>query len=364
MKTLPAKILAIFCLCILSFACQQQSKVETEINTAGQKFIANETAKKIDALMQQHHMDAKYNGTILVADDGEVIYKAAFGIANIEAKIPMELSSQFYIASVAKQMTCMGIMILTEEGKLTYDDKISTFFPDLPDWADEVSVRNMMNHTSGIPDYYEMNVPRPGFTNDDVYEALLKVDTLDFPVGSDYSYSNSAYVLLSMIITEASGLSFGEFMEQKIFQPLEMGNSLVYDQSVPEMPKRAIGYTLDLKKDDYQFFTTGGGGIFSNIEDIFKWDQALYTDVLISQESLKEAYRPVKLTNDSLSYYGFGWRLDKEDPNIVQHSGSLNGFRTYIRRELDRKHTIILLTNHSNSWLSDIQEEIAQVLNN
>lgn len=345
------------------FSCQSEVSQTGEKPDNG-KVIINETAEKIDALLSSYHDSSKYNGTILVADQGELIYKAAFGVASVEKEFPMAPESQFYLASVAKQMTCMGIMILENEGKLDFDDKIRIFFPDLPSWADKVSVRNMMNHTSGIPDYYEMDVPRPGFTNDDVYQALLDVEKLDFPVASAYSYSNSAYVLLSMIIIEVSGQSYGEFMQKKIFEPLGMTNTLVYDQQTPEMPTRAIGYTKTFEIDDYQYFTTGGGGIFSNVEDVFKWDQALYTDQLIPNGKIQDAYQPATLTNDSLSYYGFGWRLDKDAPNLVQHSGSLNGFRTYIIRQLDTQTTIILLTNHTNTWLSDILNDIGKIIEN
>lgn len=317
---------------------------------------------EIARLMAQYHEAAKFNGTALVAEKDHIIYRQAWGVADVEQGIPLEPTTQFYLASVAKQFTCMAIMMLEAEGKLSVDDYIRRFFPDLPVWADSVRLRHLMNHTSGIPDYYDLGIARPGFTNADVYDALLKVDKLDFTPNSQYAYSNSGYVLLSMVIERVSGQSFKQFMESRIFQPLNMKHSLVFDAQTPPIPGRAIGYTPDLKRDDYQFYTTGGGGIFSNVDDLFLWNRALYTDQLISQQKLQQAYTPATLADGTLSHYGFGWRIDPENPQVVQHSGSLNGFRTFIRREMDKQYCIILLTNHSNDWLEEIVMKLVDIL--
>lgn len=169
-----------------------------------------------------------------------------------------------------------------------------------------------------------------GLNNDGVFELLVKQEALDFEPGSQFSYSNGGYVLLSMIVEKVSGEPFHEFMKTNIFTPLEMTSTLVYDKSEPTVAKRAIGYNMVGKLDDYEIFTTGAGGIYSNLDDLFKWDQALNSDQLVSPESLNEAYQPYVLSSADTSNYGFGWVIDQEN-NWVGHSGSLSGFRTYLR---------------------------------
>lgn len=324
---------------------------------------ASSRRARIDSLLSAYHRLGQFNGTALVSDGQGMVYQTALGIGNVETEAPLEVESRFYLASVAKQMTCMAIMLLEDRDSLGFDDPIQRYFPSLPPWATEVTIRHMMTHTSGIPDYYEMDIPRPGFTNEDVFQALQQVESLDFPPGTDYAYSNSAYVLLSMIVDRASGMTFKQFMESQVFEPLGMEHSVVLDAASPPVTDRVLGYTLELEKDDYQYRTTGGGGIFSNVEDVYKWSQGLDAYTLLPAEKLLQAYEPVRLANDSLSYYGFGWRISKAVPGLVQHSGSLNGFRTFIRRQLDKKNCIILLTNHSNPWLSEIVDQVSNVLN-
>ena len=195
-----------------------------------------------------------FNGTVLVSKGDEVIYRKAFGFADLETNKELVPESSFYLASVSKQFTTMAVMILKEQGKLSYDDKLSQYFPDFPSYADSISIEHMMTHTSGIPDHYGLNAYKKGLNNEDVYQLLIKQEKLDFSPGSRFRYSNGGYVLLSMIVEKASGQPFHEFMEAAIFSPLGMDKTLVYDQSEPEVTNRAIGYNATGKKDDYEIF--------------------------------------------------------------------------------------------------------------
>lgn len=318
----------------------------------------------IDLLMNYSHKNGLFNGAVLVSQNNEVIYRNSFGYTDFDKNELLIPESSFYLASVSKQFTTMAVMILMERGKLSYEDKLSDYFSDFPEYADNVTIRHMMTHTSGIPDHYGLNAYKVGLNNDDVYTLLVKQEDLDFEPGSQYSYSNGGYVLLSMIIEKASGEPFHEFMKTNIFIPLEMDNTLVYDRSEPKVENRAIGYNSNGELDDYEIFTTGAGGIYSNVDDLFKWDQALNSDQLISSKSLNEAYQPYVLSSGDTSYYGFGWGINQKK-NWVGHSGGLSGFRTYLRRYPDNGDTFILLTNKGDAFaMGEINSSLEKILAN
>jgi len=315
---------------------------------------------KIDSLMQSQFEQGKFNGTILVADSNGIIYDNAFGWADKKEGDTLTTQTVFYMGSVAKQFTAMSLMLLKHEGKVKFDESIRKYFPELPQLMDEITLSHMLTHTSGLPDYYDLGKFKPGFTNEDVLEVAKEIDSLEFEPGSQYAYSNTAYVLLSMLVERISGQSWRNFLEKQIFAPLEMNYSEVYDQTEPALPHRAKGHSQNGSLDDYQAFTTGGGGIFSNIYDIYLWDQALYTDRLLGQHDISQAYNPTQLNDGKISYYGWGWMLDKDNPNIVFHSGSLAGYRTYIYRDLGKRFTIIVLSNFTND-AAEIKDQLLGV---
>lgn len=344
----------LYCLLPLLYLTACQSDPESS---------APSTAEQLDSLMSYSHENGLFNGTVLVSKNNDVIYRKAFGYADFEKGEELMPESDFYLASVSKQFTTMAIMILKERGELSYEDKLSKFFPDYPSYADSITIRHMMTHTSGIPDHYRLNAYKPGLSNQDVYELLVRQEQLDFKPGSQEAYSNGAYVLLSMIVEEVAG-PFHEFMKDNIFDPLGMDHSLVYDHSEPQVPNRAIGHNAIGDKDDYEIFTTGAGGIYSNVDDLYKWDQALQANKLVSRETLMEAYQPYILSSGDTSYYGFGWSLDP-GRNWVGHSGSLSGFRTYLRRYPDKGDAFVLLTNMGRSFaMGQINDGLEQILKN
>jgi CubicO group peptidase (beta-lactamase class C family) len=324
---------------------------------------SNIKQKQIDELMNYCFENGIFSGTILIAENSEVIYNKAFGFSDFESKKKLNTNDAFYLASVSKQFTSMAVMILKERGMLNYNNKLSEYFPQFPDYADKVTIENLMTHTSGIPDYYNLGIYKPGLTNNDVLEVLIRQDSLNFQPGEKYSYSNGGYVLLALIVEKVSGESFHNFLKNNIFDPLGMNNSLVYDESHNEIPNRAIGYNMFEEINDYNIYTSGAGGIFSITEDLFKWDKALYTDKIIKLETLQRAFTPYRLNDDSLTNYGYGWRIYNDDKGkIVMHSGGLAGFRTYIERHLDTKSTIIILTNKGDAFQMSTTEALRNIL--
>ena len=306
------------------------------------------TASKIDQLFKHAYAKGLFNGTVLVAKKGEVLYKNAFGMAEIATNRKLNVESSFYLASVSKQFTATCIMMLKEQGKLGYDDTLEKYFPDFPDYVKSVTIKHMLTHTSGIANHYNLGIYKPGLTNQDVYETLIKQEQLNFVPGSQYEYSNGAYVMLALIAEKVSGMPLHAFMEKHIFKPLDMSRSLVYHEGTPEIENRAVGYTETGTLNDYEILTTGAGGLFSTVEDIYKWDMALYTDVLVSQATLEEAFTPITLSTGEVSNYGYGWGIiENNGKKSVLHTGSLSGYRTVFRRNLYDKSGYVMLTNFS-----------------
>ncbi len=327
--------------------------------------VTETESAKIEKLMQYSYENGMFNGVILVSQNGKPIYKSAFGYADKNNNQMLNDSSVFYLASVSKQFTAMAIMILKEQNKLSYNDKLSSYFPEFPDYADSITIKQLLTHTSGIANHYRFGIYKKGLTNNEVKEALVKQEQPDFTPGDKFSYSNGGYVLLALIVEKVSGMSFHKFMETNIFKPLEMNHTLVYDESAPKIGNRAVGYNQSGALDDYEIFTTGAGGIFSTIDDLFLWDQALYSGKLIPKITLEEAFSRAKLNDGESINYGYGWGVsEKDEQKSVHHSGGLNGYRTFIKRNLYNKSGYIILTNHGdaseNAAIMDALDDILE----
>ena len=321
--------------------------------------IAQSDFHRIDSLMKARHQAGEFNGTVLVVVEGTVLYREAFGMAEKDRRLNED--TPFYLGSVSKAFTGMAIMILAEKDKLEFDDQVSKYFPELPGFTESLTIRNLLNHTSGLPDYYNMGKYVDGMTNDMVLKVILELDSLEFEPGQAYSYSNTGYVLLSLLIERVTGNSYRKFVTKQIFKPTGMKHSKIIDGTRPKPSDRARGYTRTGKEDDYQAFTTGAGGIYSQIDDLYLWDQALYGTGLVKGETLSMAFSPARLNSGEYSYYGFGWMLEAQKPRVVQHSGSLAGFRTYFYRDTEKRNTVILLSNNTHD-VGIIKQEIVKII--
>ena len=318
--------------------------------------------QRLDSLFVSWKEVGRFNGNVLIELPDTTITKV-MGVSRHNTGMLLNDTDAFYIGSLAKQFTAMAILISVENNKLSLDDTLGIYFPDLPDFTHAITIRQMLNHTSGLPDYYNLGVFESGFTNTKVIDAMKNIDNLDFPSGSKYSYSNSAYVLLSVIVEKVSGFSFKDFLSENIFNPLKMVNTMVYDTTRPRLPPRALGHYPGGTVHDYNAFTTGGGGIFSNIYDLQKWVHALDSGLFIKESLYEQMYLPAQLTDGSLSYYGFGWMLNEENEDILKHSGSLAGFRSYLYRNREKGITIVTLSNFTDD-VETLNNEILHVLAN
>lgn len=316
---------------------------------------------QLDSLFQQLHDQGAFNGTAYVRDSLGEEYTVALGIRSLVPLDSLRTETPFYIGSLAKQFTAFGIMLLEAENRLSLQDPVRKFFPELPAFMDSVSVRHLLTHTSGIPDYYDAGIFKPGFSNQQVLTFARELDSLEFKPGEAFSYSNTAYVLLSLILEKSSGYSFHQFMAQRIFTPLGMNHSQVWDSLHTQIPHRAVGYAPDSTLDDYQAFTTGGGGIFSTVGDLAIWEKALNDERLLPHAQMARAYQPTKLDNDTMSYYGYGWMIASNNSNWVYHSGSLAGFRAYLFRDLGNGVAIILLSNFTQD-MAEVHNAVMNLL--
>ena len=322
---------------------------------------------KIDDYLVQKQQSVGLNGVVLIAKKGKVLYKKAFGMVDAFTKRPLQADAPFYLGSIAKQFTTMGIMMLKEQGKLTYEDPLSKFFPQFPAYAKDITIRHLMNHTSGIKDHYNLGIYKKGLTNQDVFDLLLTKD-LDFNPSDKWQYSNGGYVLLAMIIEKVSGQPLYKFMDKQIFKRLDMECTYVVHPKTKHPKHRAKGFSPKgevadkAMGNDYEIFTTGAGGIYSNVDDLLKWDQALYSDKLITKQTMLEAYEPTQLNDGSFKDYGFGWAIVKKD-KVVGHTGSLNGFRNFIERDMENNIFIMALTNNTATYRDDLRNGLRKIIN-
>jgi len=330
-------------------------------------------AAKIDSALSYYHEQGIFNGTVLVAEAGKVIYQKGFGYANMETKDPLEPKSNFNLASISKQFTAMCIMMLAEQRKLNYDDNFRKYIPELS--YEGITIRHLLWHTSGMPDYVALMDehwdPDKYYVNDDVLKMMVKhrPEKL-FEPGERYEYSNTGYVVLASIVERVSGVSFKEFVQQNIFDRIGMTSSVmpIGDKDYQEMANRVYGYDIAENgrhvDNDYDHYNAyGDGGIYTNLIDLFKWNEALYTEKLVKQETLKEAYEPYVLNNGFVGDYGFGWNVSEIDSNkIVAHSGSWVGFRTQIFRDITNKHCVIILTNRGNREATELHKACYKIL--
>ena len=297
-----------------------------------------------------------FNGTALVAENGQILYKKAFGIANIATNEPLKTSSSFNLASISKQFFTMMVMILKEEGKLQFDDLVKKHLPDFP--YDTITIRHLMTHTSGLPEYFDVVLRYTGSTDTITNAALVTLfkdvkPALDFKAGDKWTYCNTNYAFLASIIERVSGYRVAAFFNEKIAQPLGLKDTYIYSLEMPSSPaNRVYGFQyLDGKKkmDDLLRFDgiVGDGNVYSSVEDLLTWEQSFYTEKLVKQSTIQEALTPVKLNDGSTYNYGFGWFIG-ENGNKISHTGSWVGFRNLIVRYIDKKQTVIILCNNGN----------------
>lgn len=320
------------------------------------------TGQDPKTVINEYYQDGKFNGSILIAQNNQVIIDTVFGYRDFATKTLLTRETQLYSASLSKSITAIAILLLQERHNLSLDDKAAKFVDDLPSYAGNVTIKQLLNHTSGIRDY-ENILLKKGLTNKDVIRWLHLQDGLAFAPGTKFQYSNSGYIILALIVENVSNMTYAQFLKKNVFDPLRMHNTTVYESNAI-IPNKAVGYGKNKEVDDYSILTTGDGGIYSTAQDLYKLDNALRSNQLLSGRSTELLYQAPILQDGTNSKYGLGWFIEKTDGVVIaQHSGGLAGFRSLFWRDLKNGHTIIALTNQGDAFpvtefLTDIKKTL------
>ncbi|MEW9625727.1 serine hydrolase domain-containing protein [Rhodanobacter geophilus] len=312
-----------------------------------------------DAIRHANRLMQKYTGdvpgaSLLVIKDGKPLLDRGYGMADLEHHVAATSATDYRLASVTKQFTAAAILLLAQDGKLKLGDSIRHWLPSLPAFTDRVTLGELLCHTGGLLDYEDL-IP-PGTTKQlddgDVLRMIAATTHGYFPPGSAYRYSNTGFVLLGLVVEKASGLSLQDFLARRIFQPLHMDHTLLYVHDDKSVPNRAYGYSetggrWQRTDQDLTSATRGDGGIYSNIDDLAKWDAALYDSRLLSDASRRLAFSPhAKVVGEPYQAdYGYGWRITGD---TLWHSGESIGFRNVIVRWPKQHLTVILLSNRND----------------
>ncbi|MFZ0760334.1 MAG: serine hydrolase domain-containing protein, partial [Candidatus Sulfotelmatobacter sp.] len=319
----------------------------------------------------------------LVIRDGRTAFERGYGVTDLQTLTKIDGHTNFRLASFTKQFTAACIMLLVRDGKLRYDEPVTGVFPEFPPYGKSITIRNLLNHTSGLEDYGDLLMKQhPGTPSEKIPQILdagvLKLleqqTSAKFPAGTKWEYSNSGYAVLAMIVEKVSVEPFGEFLQERIFKPLKMKNTLAYEKGKNEVPHRAYGYS---KKDNGWVQTDqsptsavlGDGGIYSSLDDLAKWDRALRRHTLLSEAEMQPALTPVQPADGRAGFpdgqpvnYGFGWFLDPyKGHKRMSHDGETVGFRTTIQRFPDDKLTIIVLANRTDIDPEELALKVADL---
>jgi CubicO group peptidase (beta-lactamase class C family) len=351
---------------------------------------------EIDAILSAVTKPGEPGLAAVVEKDGRVIFEQGYGVRKLGTAEKIDAETNFRLASVSKEFTAMAIMLLVKDGKVRYEERLTEIFPEFPAYGKNITVRNLLNHSAGLPDYEDLmdreektNGPRWSaehqIQNEEVLALLETQPEGKFAPGTSWEYSNSGYVVLGLIVAKASGMPYRDFLQKRIFDPVGMKHSVVYQKGKNEVSQRAFGYSEDGEKpvetdQSSTSATLGDGGVYSNLRDMAKWDEALEKHTLLSEAEFAPALTPAKLADGSQPHwpskqdgnnlapgkpvsYGFGWFLDPLNGHPrMWHAGGTMGFRTVIQRFTKDGVTIVILSNRADLDPTDYADKIAAIL--
>lgn len=324
-------------------------------------------SQKINDYFETKHKLNGFNGAVLFAENEHVVYKNVFGLSNFKSKEEIKFDTKFQIASVSKTFTSYAIMLLKQQGKLDYEDSVQKYFPKFP--YEGITIRLLMIHKSGLPEYFYFadklwNDKKNPITNKTLIDLMIKEKPMRyFLPDKKYNYINTNYAILAAIIEKISGEPFEKFMKNEIFEPLEMHDTFIFNNSnINQISNIAIGYDRigRIAGNTYLNGVVGDKGVYTTIDDLYKFDKALKEGLLVNNDILSEAFEPAHDRLHIDDNYGFGWRINAVDSTnkIVYHTGWWKGFRAYFIRELGENKTIIVLSNVAKNSIFSSKELI------
>jgi CubicO group peptidase (beta-lactamase class C family) len=347
----------------------------------GAEMKSDSGANEVERIFKNVTDSQSPGAAILVRENGKTSFRRGYGVRDLRRRTAIDSQTNFRLASCTKQFTAMAVMLLVHDGKMRYDERLTDVFPEFPDYGKAITLRNLLNHTSGLPDYEDlMDQTSQGYSrwsakrqiqDAEVLLLLERQESGKFRPGSQWSYSNSGYVMLGLAVAKVAGQPFEDFLEARIFAPLKMDHTLAYVKGKNEVPDRAYGHSKEGKTfvetdQSATSATLGDGGVYSNLEDLARWDDALAHHTLLTTSEMQPALTPVNLSDGSLPQsasgpgdtnpqstnfvsYGFGWFLDDyRGHHRMWHYGETTGFKTAIERFQDSNLTVIVLSNRSD----------------
>lgn len=341
---------------------------------------AADHARDIDKLFTASISAESPGAAVLVISNGKPISKIGYGVSELRSHSRIGEHTNFRLASLTKQFTAMAVMLLIKDGKLRYEDRLTDIFPNFPAYGNGITIRNLLNHTSGLLDYEDlMTAPDPAkpveeqqITDAEVLKLMKQQSRTKFAPGTKWDYSNSGYVVLGSVVEKVSGKSFGQFLHDRIFEPLHMSDTVAYQRGKNEVAHRAYGY--DKAGNGWQphdqsttSATLGDGGVYTSLDDLLKWDAALRNHTLLSEDEMRPALTPVQAPgveepDGTPAQYGFGWFLNPyKGHRRMWHYGETVGFRTSIQRFPDDNLTIVVLCNRSDLSAISLALKIADL---
>jgi CubicO group peptidase (beta-lactamase class C family) len=395
-----AKRLALFAMCVLCLAplpwpAHSADSPPQQLSDQ-QASGPHPSEQQVDAIFAAVTKPDEPGLAVLIRKDGQIVFERGYGVRDLlQTRAKINAATNFRLASVTKQFTATAIMLLVHDGKLTYDTKLTDVFPDFPAYGKSITIRNLLNHTSGLLDYEDLMaaVETPGkppiwtesrqIQDSEVLALLKRQTTTKFSAGTKWAYSNSGYVVLGAIVAKVSGKSYPEFLRDRIFAPLGMQNTVAFVKGKNEVPNRAFGHSIvkgawEQTDQSSTSATLGDGGVYSSLNDLAKWDDALANHTLLSAAEMQPALTPVNVPHatapaadteanakvglNELAAYGFGWFLDPyHGHERMWHDGETSGFRTTIQRFTTDHLTIIILCNRTDLDPGGLAEQVANL---
>lgn len=325
----------------------------------------SEVSEYVKAEMQRQHIPGL---SLLVAKNGKIILAEGFGLANVELQVPAKPETVYQSGSVGKQFTATAVMMLVEEGKVALDDPLTKYFKNAPAAWNDVTVRELLSHTAGFGDYPEKFDFRRDWTEDELLK-LVEGIPLAYPPGTKWAYSNLGFLTLGILIHRVTSEFYGDFLQERIFRPLEMKSTRIISEA-DIVPNRAAGYRLmkgELKNQEWvapMINTTADGSLYFTVLDLAKWDAALYNEKLMKKSSFDQMWTVAKLKDGqpNKGHYGFGWFIDdRHGHRCIHHDGAWQGFQTAIDRYVDDQLTVVALSNLAGGRPGTITQHVAEM---
>ena len=351
---------------------EQLEKVPVNLVVHYPKKATTKVRSKLDSLLKRIHKRHDFHGAVLVAKNKKIVYQNQIGTADFKKKTLLNKESVFQLASVSKQFTAAAIMLLQQRNQLKLTDTVNTYFPNFP--YKDVTIKTLLNHTGGLPKYFWIAEhkwqQKKAPSNNEMMELLTTSNVQRFfKPGRNFDYSNTGYFVLASIVEKISGISFGSFLKQNIFEPLQMTHSYVYSFENDSIRENQLdGYRLHRGWRHVKIRSTvndaivGDKNVYTTAEDLFKWTQGLNSGNLLSKESLALMFTKGETIYGRKVPYGFGFRIDTKEKNSIYHYGKWNGFSTGLTTYLEDDLVVIVLEHTSYNALKSLNRKIKNIV--